>query len=109
MGPPTTPPELTKPAAFAETTRALAADEEPYSCTQTIPDDAIAPVSADPFDRIAGSGMLVPVETKRALGVDAQPYSCTVTIPDDAIATGSAPNAGFVVGAAGFEPATSSV
>jgi len=29
-----------------ETKRALGVDEEPYSCTVTIPDDAIAPVSA---------------------------------------------------------------
>jgi len=75
-----------------ETKRALGVDAEPYSCAVTIPDDAIAPVSADPFDRIAGSGMLVPVETKRALGVDEEPYSCTVTIPDDAIAPVSAGN-----------------
>jgi hypothetical protein len=32
--------------AFAETERGLGADEEPYSCTETIPDDAIAKVSA---------------------------------------------------------------
>jgi len=31
---------------FAETKRGLGADEEPYTCTVTIPDDAIAPVSA---------------------------------------------------------------
>jgi hypothetical protein len=31
---------------YAETERALGADEEPYSCTVTIPDDAIAKVSA---------------------------------------------------------------
>ena len=31
---------------FVETKRALGADEEPYSRTVTIPDDAIAPVSA---------------------------------------------------------------
>jgi hypothetical protein len=29
-----------------ETKRALGADEEPYSCRATIPDDGIAPVSA---------------------------------------------------------------
>jgi hypothetical protein len=31
---------------FVETKRALGADEEPYSCTATIPDEGIAPVSA---------------------------------------------------------------
>jgi len=45
----------------------------------------------------------VGAQTERALGADEEPYSCTVTIPDDAIAPVSAPNAGFVVGAAGFE------
>jgi hypothetical protein len=32
--------------AFVETKRGLRADEEPYSCMVTIPDDDIAPVSA---------------------------------------------------------------
>jgi len=31
---------------YVETTRALGADEETYPCTLTIPDDAIAKVSA---------------------------------------------------------------
>jgi hypothetical protein len=31
---------------FVEIERALGADEEPYSCTVTIPDDAIAKASA---------------------------------------------------------------
>jgi hypothetical protein len=31
---------------FVETKRGLGADEDRYSCTATIPDDAIAPVSA---------------------------------------------------------------
>ena len=31
---------------FAETKRILGADEEPYSCTVTIPDDGVAPGSA---------------------------------------------------------------
>jgi hypothetical protein len=31
---------------FVETERALGADEEPHSCTVTIPDDAIVKVSA---------------------------------------------------------------
>jgi hypothetical protein len=33
-------------AICVETERALGADEEPYSCTVTIPDDAIVKVSA---------------------------------------------------------------
>ena len=33
-------------AVFVETKRGLGADEEPYSCTVTIPDDGFAPVSA---------------------------------------------------------------
>ena len=37
---------LEGPLVFVETRRALGADEEPYSRTLTIPDDAIAPVSA---------------------------------------------------------------
>lgn len=46
------------------------------------------------------------VETQRAPGGAPGTY---VRTADDAIAQGSAPNAGFVVGAAGIEPATSSV
>ena len=33
-------------AVFVETERALGVDEEPYSCTVTIPDDGIVKVSA---------------------------------------------------------------
>jgi hypothetical protein len=33
-------------AIYVETERALGVDEETYSCTLTIPDDAIAKVSA---------------------------------------------------------------
>ncbi len=73
--------------AFVETKRGPGADEEPYSCTVTIPDDAIAQVSAEDTGHLLEPAPLDPAEW--GLGGDPLPRGVVSGCPEAARCRGA--------------------